>query len=68
MQQKAADVLRRASFPPLASECALMQVCSRRCRRHKRLGLDPWVGKIPWACVQRPGDDSDIWAGICYFQ
>ena len=19
-----------------------------QCRRHKRCGLDPWVGKIPW--------------------
>jgi len=19
-----------------------------QCRRHKRLGFDPWVGKIPW--------------------
>ena len=25
-----------------------------QCRRHKRLGLDPWVGKIPWRRAQQP--------------
>ena len=27
-----------------------------QCRRHKRLRLDPWVGKIPWrrACQPTP--------------
>ena len=23
-------------------------------RRHKRCGLDPWVGKIPWKKAQQP--------------
>ena len=22
---------------------------SYQCRRHKRRGFDPWVGKIPWS-------------------
>ena len=27
---------------------------SCQCRRHKRLGLDPWVGKIPWRRAWQP--------------
>ena len=25
-----------------------------QCRRHRRLGLDPWVGKIPWKKKWQP--------------
>ena len=25
-----------------------------QCRRHKRLGFDPWVGKIPWRRARQP--------------
>ena len=25
-----------------------------QCRRHKRLGIDPWVGKIPWRRKWQP--------------
>ena len=25
-----------------------------RCRRRKRLGFDPWVGKIPWRRARQP--------------
>ena len=25
-----------------------------QCRKHKRLGLDPWVGKIPWRRKRQP--------------
>ena len=25
-----------------------------QCRRHKTLGFDPWVGKIPWRRAQQP--------------
>ena len=25
-----------------------------QCRTHKRLGFDPWVGKIPWRRVWQP--------------
>ena len=25
-----------------------------QCRRHKRRGLDPWVGKIPWKREWQP--------------
>ena len=27
---------------------------SCECRRHKRCGFDPWVGKIPWRRAQQP--------------
>ena len=27
---------------------------SCQCRRHKRTGFDPWVGKIPWGRVWQP--------------
>ena len=27
---------------------------SCQCRRHKRLGFDPWVGKIPWRRAWQP--------------
>ena len=26
----------------------------RQCRRCKRLGFDPWIGKIPWRRAQQP--------------
>ena len=29
-----------------ASQVALVHAC--QCRRHRRCGFDPWVGKIPW--------------------
>ena len=25
-----------------------------QCRRHKRCGFSPWVGKIPWKKAQQP--------------
>ena len=25
-----------------------------QCRRHKRCGFDPWVGKIPWRRERQP--------------
>ena len=25
-----------------------------QCRRHKRCGFDPWLGKIPWRRVWQP--------------
>ena len=25
-----------------------------QCRRHKRCGFDPWVGKIPWRMARQP--------------
>ena len=25
-----------------------------QCRRHKRRGFDPWVGKIPWRRARQP--------------
>ena len=25
-----------------------------QCRRHKRFGFDPWVGKIPWRKTWQP--------------
>ena len=25
-----------------------------QCRRHKRLGFDPWVGRMPWRRTQQP--------------
>ena len=25
-----------------------------QCRRHKRCGFDPWVGKIPWRRTWQP--------------
>ena len=25
-----------------------------QCRRHKRLGFDPWVGKFPWRRAWQP--------------
>ena len=25
-----------------------------QCRRHKRCGFDPWVGKIPWRKAWQP--------------
>ena len=27
---------------------------SCQCRRHKRCGFSPWVGKIPWKKAQQP--------------
>jgi len=35
----------------MCSEINMMLVLKEttcQCRRHKRLGFDPWVGKIPW--------------------
>ena len=44
-----------------------------QCRRHKRLGFDPWVGKIPWrracnplqcSCLVNPMDRGAWWATV----
>ena len=44
-----------------------------QCRRRKRHGLDPWVGKIPWkrawqlqsSCLENPMDRRALWATVC---
>ena len=28
--------------------------CQRQCKRRKRHGFDPWVGKIPWKMAWQP--------------
>ena len=38
------------SFP--GGSCGKESVC--QCRRHKRHGFDPWVGKIPWKRKWQP--------------
>ena len=44
-----------------------------QCRRHKRLGFDPWVGKMPWSRngnpfqysrLENPLDKGDWWATV----
>ena len=44
-----------------------------QCRRRKRCGLDPWVGKIPWrrawqplqySCLENPMDRGARWATV----
>ena len=44
-----------------------------QCRRHKRHGFDPWVGKIPWrrhgnplqySCPENPMDRGAWWATV----
>ena len=44
-----------------------------QCRRHRRLGSDPWVGKIPWrrtwqplqySCLGKPMDRGAWWATV----
>ena len=34
------------------SQVVLMIAC--QCRRHKRCGFDPWIGKIPWRRAWQP--------------
>ena len=42
-----------------------------QCRKHKRFGFDPWVGKIPWggrvnplqySCLENPMGRGAWWA------
>jgi len=40
----------KQSFPGATS--GKEPIC--QCRRHKRLGFDPWVGKIPWRRAWQP--------------
>ena len=41
-----------------------------QCRRHKRHGFDPWIGKIPWRRKQQPtvvflpGESQGQWAAV----
>ena len=45
-----------------------------QCRRHKRHGFNPWVGKIPWRrtwqpmsqyyCLENPMDRGAWWAMV----
>ena len=44
-----------------------------QCRRHRRCGFDPWVGKIPWrrkrqplqySCLENPMDRGAWWATV----
>ena len=43
-----------------------------QCRRCKRWGFDPWVGKIPWmrawliqySCLENPMDRGPWWAMV----
>ena len=44
------DVRRRDRLPDGASGKEL----ASQCRRHKRGGFDPWVGKIPWRRGWKP--------------
>ena len=46
------------------------------CRRHKRWGFDPWVGKIPWrracnplqySCLENPMDRGAWWVMVHKF-
>ena len=32
-----------------------------QCRRHKRLGFDPWIEKVPWGRVQQPTSSILAW-------
>jgi len=40
----------RSVFPDGASN----KESTCQCRRHKRPGFHPWVGKIPWRMAQQP--------------
>ena len=33
---------------------SVVNECACQCRRHKRLGSDPWLGKIPWRKKWQP--------------
>ena len=44
-----------------------------QCRRHKRFGFNPWIGKIPWrrhgnplqdSCLDNPMDRGAWWATV----
>ena len=37
-----------------ASQVMLVKEPTCQCQRHKRHGVDPWVGKIPWRRAQQP--------------
>ena len=37
-------------FPGGASD----KECASQCRRYKRHGFDPWVGKVPWRRAWQP--------------
>ena len=47
--------------------------CECQCKSHKRLGFDPWVGKIPgeghgnplqYSCLENPMDGEAWWATV----
>ena len=44
------DIIKRVGFPGGAS--GKEPTC--QCRRRKRRGFDPWVGKIPWTRAWQP--------------
>ena len=44
-----------------------------QCKRHKRCGFDPWMGKMPWrkacnslqySCLENPMDRGAWWATV----
>ena len=40
---------RMVTFKPLCkTRCPSGKECACQCRRHKKLGFNPWVRKIPW--------------------
>ena len=49
-------------FPKWASQVAQWKIICLQCRRCKRRGFSPWIGKIPWsrkwqqALVRLPGE------------
>ena len=69
---KAKDTLRRVlqSFRGFLGGAGCKEL-SCQCRRHKRLGFNSWVGKIPWRrawqhtsvfCLGNPMDRGAWWA------
>ena len=62
-----ANPRRHLSFP--GSTSGKEPTC--QCRRRKRHGLDPWVGKFPWrrewvaiSCLENPMDRGTWWATV----
>ena len=49
---KVQEHLERAVKPLRVSQVVL--AVKNQCRRHKRRGFDPWVGKIPWRRAWQP--------------
>ena len=46
---------RMVTFKPLCkTRCPSGKECAFQCRRHKKLGFNPWVRKIPWRRKRQP--------------